>query len=30
MGKGREDLIAKALKLPGTRALKDSILFDVF
>jgi hypothetical protein len=26
---GREDLIAKALKLPGTRVLKDSVLFDV-
>jgi hypothetical protein len=26
---GGEDLIAKALKLPGTRVLKDSILFDV-
>jgi hypothetical protein len=30
MGRGREDLIAKALKLLGTRVLKDSILFDVF
>jgi hypothetical protein len=26
---GREDLIAKALKLSGTQVLKDSILFDV-
>jgi hypothetical protein len=30
MGRGKEDLIAKALKLPGTQVLKDSILFDVF
>jgi hypothetical protein len=30
MGRGKEDLIAKALKLPGTRVLKDSILLVCF